>query len=62
MASPDYKGLEKTMWATLKMLGITEFTSAEESDDSYASLQLWLRSFVEENAITFDGLFPPKED
>ncbi len=62
MASPDCKGLEKTMWATLKMLGITEFTSAEESDDSYASLQLWLRSFVEENAITFDGLFPPKED
>lgn len=62
MRSEDYKKLNENMIATLKILGITEFSDGDEEQNiSYASLQLWLRNFVEENHITFDELFtPPK--
>ena len=61
ISSEDYQKFEKNMRATLRMLGITEFTGGEEQNGGCAALQLWLRNFVEENGVTFDGLFPPKE-
>lgn len=63
MCSEDFKKLDTNMRTTLQTLGVTEFDdTSEKEDDSHAFLQLWLRNFVEENDITFDELFPPKED
>ncbi len=63
MRSADSIKLDENMAAVLKILGITEYSNGnEEQNRSYASLQLWLRNFIEENDITFDELFPPQEE
>lgn len=63
MRSEDYKRLDENIIATLKILGIIEFNDGnEEQNSNYAALQLWLRKFVKENNITFDELFPSKDE
>lgn len=63
MCSADYRNLDANMRATLQILGIIAFDDSNVMQaDSLAFLQLWLRNFIEEKGITFDELFPPKED
>lgn len=63
MCSADYRNLDANMRATLQILGITAFDDSNAMQaDGLAFLQLWLRNFIEEKGITFDELFPPKED
>lgn len=63
MCSADYRNLDANMRATLQILGITAFDDSNVMQvDGLAFLQLWLRNFIEEKGITFDELFPPKED
>ena len=61
MSSPDYKALSRSMTATLAILGFPG-DSEENPEKAYAALRLWLHQFVQENAITFDELFPPEAD
>ena len=63
MNSEDFRQLCRNMDAALNLLGIKSPVCADgEEDGSYAALQIWLRHFVEENSITFEDLFPHKED
>ena len=61
MSSPDYKALSRSMTATLAILGFPG-DSEENPEKAYTALRLWLHQFVQENAITFDELFPPEAD